>query len=45
MIHRIVGVPDGLKPGEYEVRLVRTCGDIIMFEYVEPETTSEQTND
>ncbi len=36
MIHRIVGVPDGLKPGEYEFRFLRISGDIVLFEYAGP---------
>jgi hypothetical protein len=45
MIHRIVGVPDGLKLGEYKARFLRISGDIVMYEYVELETTSGQTTE
>jgi hypothetical protein len=45
MIHRIVGVPEGLEPGEYDIRFVRVCGDIVIFEYVGPTKTEDENND
>lgn len=42
MIHRVEGVPEGLEPGAYEVRFVRLNGDVIIYEYVEPQRTNDE---
>lgn len=38
MVIRIMNVPEGLQPGQFEVKFIRMCGDIAIYEYIGPDT-------